>query len=155
MQGMQGTQDQYLASQQSRPKMRTFAPPTREQAQYCPLCGHRSGQEQEPMTPPSPRDHRSGNLSALDLADDLVPLELACTVWFPPVRSIHAASAAVLALSVAVESWWPRGQGRDELEHVLKCTVAAPFVSEWKTALEHAKIPVKVTQFGTRTGKGG
>lgn len=36
------------------------------------------------------------------------------------------------------------GQGRDELEHVLKCTVAAPFVSEWKTALEHAKIPVKV-----------
>jgi hypothetical protein len=36
------------------------------------------------------------------------------------------------------------GTGRDELEHVLRCNVSAPVVNEWKEALEHAKVPVRV-----------
>lgn len=34
--------------------------------------------------------------------------------------------------------------GRDELEHVLQCSVAAPVVQEWRRALEVQRVPVRI-----------
>lgn len=34
--------------------------------------------------------------------------------------------------------------GRDELEHVLNCPVAAPVVQEWRRALESMRVPVRI-----------